>query len=40
MMDSIVKLFEIENRLKENRLERNQIRTIPRTRLDLKCEIY
>ena len=36
IMDSIVKLFEIANRHRERKLDRNQIRIIPRTRFDLK----
>ena len=38
MMDSFVKLWENVNRLRETKLDRNQIRMSPRTRLDLKCK--
>ena len=36
MKDSFVKLFETVNRHKERKLDRNQMRIIPRTRFGLK----
>ena len=39
MKDSFVKLFETVNTHRERKLDRNQMRIIPRTRFDLKYRL-